>query len=581
MKPIRIVFHCICGRTHQLELDINKKLYVIGCLDEPYIDLQLCRDDTRMLSRVQCHIRYINNLWMIFDGCPQEIPLPLGKQSPQSACGTYVIKEGEIFQATNTNGIPLETADIICFVPISGITVLYKGQPVECDDFAYRGVVTEITLAEEDIDEFSMKLQKRSELIPKEPAIEIIREKFSEIYELSTIIANQQYNPQEVFHSIISFLFNKIPATTAVGIISVQPDGSFNVLAGRVNFLPTFKFSTTIAKMVVSKKTPIVSTNILAEPQFKDFVNQLRQKSSADKHDVVEASPIAHSIDSLSIESVIVIPLLEGENVIGLLWLDNRKGNKVFTEADFYLAVAVSNLVQLQLLYEKYKSLALLRANIERFFCPKVLDWLTKKVITKKEIKLSVHEYEVTILFVDIVGSTQLSVEITPQTFNEYLTPHYYRTISEAVFAFDGHVNDFMGDGVLAIFGDIIGIDEKKEIHKSKYAIDAVNSALKMVDDWSKITPQLQKDIRIRIGIHTGRAAVGTIGYEKRMEYTAVGKDVNIACHLQRFAEPNSIVISDYTYNLVKNNFECVDLGEKEVRGLSGKLRLWKVIGRK
>jgi adenylate cyclase len=339
--------------------------------------------------------------------------------------------------------------------------------------------------------------------------------------------------------------------------------------------------------MAIDSKKPVVSHNISEMIQFKDFIARQQEEYFNTGKIAPEIPSFGQSITTLSIESVIVVPLFEGENIIGLLWLDNRKGNKAFTETDFYLSVAISSLIQLQLLYDRHKSIALLQSNMERFFSPKTLEWLKKRTSVGKEVKLSVRECDVSILYVDIVDSTRLAKELTPRAFFEHLTPHYYETMSEAIFAFDGHVDDFMGDGIMAIFGDVLGIDEKKEIPKAKYAINAVSAALRMVNHWPIIVKEkhLPEVMKIRIGIHSGRAVVGSVGYEKRMEFTALGKDVNIASRLEKFAEPNGIVISDQTYQLVKDKFQCEDLGEKEIKGITegetGKLRLWKVVGEK
>lgn len=574
---MKIVFDCICGNKHELVLNPQHTLYIIGAIESEY-GLKLCRDDLCALSRIQCNIRYIDNSWEIYDGCPPEMPLPEGKTDRKSARGTYVIRENKRIQVTVDKGLQLKLGDKICFVPTQ-IQILYKGKPVILQtEFAYIGVVTEETDFVHDTDDFIEKLQKQ-QFTEIEPAPERVRQKFGELYELTKEITNQIKNTQQALNIILNFIFEKIPATRAAGIIMVHPDGKLEPIVGRVSFKTEFKFSRTVAEMVLDSKKPIVSRDISEKIQY-----YMKRRDEDKTKDDGTIPSLGQSVYIYSIKSVIVIPLFEDENIIGLLWLDNRKGDKTFNETDFYLSVAVANLVQLVLLHNKYRSMDLQRVNMERFFSPAALEWIQQKTSKGKQVKLSVREREVTILFVDIVDSTRLSKKLTPTAFYEYLTPHYYQTMSEAIFTFNGHVDDFNGDGIMAIFGDILGLYEPKEIPKSKYAVDAVSAAIKMVNDWCNVVKKigLPEEMKIRIGIHSGRAVVGCVGYEKRMEFTALGKDVNIGSRIEKFAEPNGIVISDATYQLVKDKFKCEDIGLQEIRGITedetSKMRLWKVV---
>ena len=157
-------------------------------------------------------------------------------------------------------------------------------------------------------------------------------------------------------------------------------------------------------------------------------------------------------------------------------------------------------------------------------------------------------------MFIDLVGSTTLSQQLDPEDYHARVVA--YQTACHQVIArYDGHIAQYLGDGVLAYFGYPTAHEED--------AVRAVRSGLEIVTAVSQLayTPPLQ----VRIGIHTGPVVVGEIGAGERTERLALGETPNIAARVQGTAT-EEVVISAATYRLVKGLFEMKTEGRRPQR---------------
>jgi tetratricopeptide (TPR) repeat protein len=149
-----------------------------------------------------------------------------------------------------------------------------------------------------------------------------------------------------------------------------------------------------------------------------------------------------------------------------------------------------------------------------------------------------------------------------------------FQLILEQVHRYQGTVNQFLGDGVMALFGAPVALEEAPRC--------AVIAALRIQEALEELRHELRSargiDFRMRIGIHSGLVVVGSIGDDLRMDYTAVGDTTNLASRLQEAARPGSILISEATSKLLRGFFELRDLGPIEVKGKSEPLRVLEVL---
>jgi predicted ATPase/class 3 adenylate cyclase len=168
--------------------------------------------------------------------------------------------------------------------------------------------------------------------------------------------------------------------------------------------------------------------------------------------------------------------------------------------------------------------------------------------------------------FIDLVGATTLSQQLDPEDYHGRVVA-YQTACRHAIARYDGHIAQYLGDGVLVYFGYPTAHEED--------AVRAVRSGLEIVTAVSQLTytPPLQ----VRIGIHTGPVVVGEIGAGERTERLALGETPNIAARVQSLAEPDTVVLSAATHHLVRGLFECHDLGPQALKGISIPLSVYQV----
>jgi class 3 adenylate cyclase len=175
---------------------------------------------------------------------------------------------------------------------------------------------------------------------------------------------------------------------------------------------------------------------------------------------------------------------------------------------------------------------------------------------------------QLTVMFCDLVGSTALSHRLDPEDLHQ-LVQAYQQACAEVITRYEGHIAQYLGDGILVYFGYPAAHEDD--------AIRAVRTGLEILDHLQH--REFSHPLQVRIGIHTGPVVVGEIGSSEKRELLALGETPNIAARVQGQAAPNTLVISGDTYHLVQGFFACNDLGPQELKGLSAPLRLYHVQG--
>jgi predicted ATPase/class 3 adenylate cyclase len=178
---------------------------------------------------------------------------------------------------------------------------------------------------------------------------------------------------------------------------------------------------------------------------------------------------------------------------------------------------------------------------------------------------------QLTVMFLDLVGSTALSASLDPEDMREVIWA-YQNTAAGEVKRYEGHVAKYMGDGVLAYFG-------WPQAHEDD-AERAVRAGLAIVDGLAGLKTPAGAPLAARVGIATGLVMVGElIGEGVAKEQTVVGETPNLAARLQALAGPGSVVISQATRRLVGTLFELADLGPLRLKGFARPVPAWQVVG--
>ncbi len=185
----------------------------------------------------------------------------------------------------------------------------------------------------------------------------------------------------------------------------------------------------------------------------------------------------------------------------------------------------------------------------------------------------SAERRQLTVMFCDLVGSTALSEHLDPEELHEVVRA-YHEVSTEVIGRFEGHVAQYLGDGLLVYFGYPAAHEDD--------APRAVYAALGIVEAVGKVNARLRRSavkLAVRVGVHTGPVVVGEVGGRAKPEQLALGETPNLAARLQGLAEPDTVVISAATHRLVRGLFACRDLGLRTLKGASMPLQVYRVLG--
>ena len=197
---------------------------------------------------------------------------------------------------------------------------------------------------------------------------------------------------------------------------------------------------------------------------------------------------------------------------------------------------------------------------------------LADKILTSRSA-LEGERKQVTVLFVDIVGSTSQSERLDPEEVHA-LMGRAIELMVEEVHRYEGTVNQFLGDGVMALFGAPIAHED--HARRAVQAALAIQSALQPLNDELRSTGRI--GLQVRQGLNTGLVVVGSIGTDLRMDYTAVGDTTNVASRLQHVAEPGAILISGRTRRLIEGFFRLRSIGDIDLKGKTEKIAGFEVL---
>lgn len=180
---------------------------------------------------------------------------------------------------------------------------------------------------------------------------------------------------------------------------------------------------------------------------------------------------------------------------------------------------------------------------------------------------------QMTVLFADMVGSTGMSTWVDPEDYREIIAG-YIEAVETVVRRYDGYVANYLGDGILVYFGYPRAHEEDSR-RACLAALDMVGAVRALNVD----TADGSLELAVRVGIHTGTTVIGGVGGGNAREVMAVGETLNIAARLQTFADPNTVIISATTERLVRGFFTTRSLGLQALRGLSGPVALYQLVG--
>ena len=198
---------------------------------------------------------------------------------------------------------------------------------------------------------------------------------------------------------------------------------------------------------------------------------------------------------------------------------------------------------------------------------------LADKILQSKSA-LEGERKQVTVLFADIKGSMDMQEGIDPEDWHRIMN-RFFEILADGIHRFEGTVNQYTGDGVMALFGAPIA--HENHAHRACYA------ALSLAEELRRYANELRRgrgfNFSVRMGINSGEVIVGKIGDDLRMDYTAQGHTVGLAARMEQLAEPGKVYLTAHTAALVSGYFDLDDLGEFELQGSTDAIRVHDLRG--
>jgi class 3 adenylate cyclase/tetratricopeptide (TPR) repeat protein len=199
---------------------------------------------------------------------------------------------------------------------------------------------------------------------------------------------------------------------------------------------------------------------------------------------------------------------------------------------------------------------------------------LTEKILSQRD-RIEGERKQVTVMFCDMEGFSSLSERLGPEEAYD-IVDQIYELLIHKVHDYEGTVNEMTGDGIVALFGAPIALEDAPQ--------RAVRSAIAIHREMSRFSERLKQEkeylptLRMRVGIHTGPVVVGTVGNNLRVEFKAVGDTVNLASRMEGLAEPGATYVTEDTFKLTEGFFRFEALGEKEIKGKKEPVKVYRVI---
>ena len=198
---------------------------------------------------------------------------------------------------------------------------------------------------------------------------------------------------------------------------------------------------------------------------------------------------------------------------------------------------------------------------------------VAEKILASKSA-LEGERKQVTVLFADVKGSMELAEQLDPEEWSRIMQ-RFFTILADGVERFEGFVDKFTGDGIMALFGAPIAHEDHAQ--RACYVALHLQHELRRYADEVRLAHGL--GFSVRMGLNSGEVVVGKIGDDLRMDYTALGHTVGLAQRMEQMADPGKALLTGHTAKLVSGYFQLRDLGETRIKGMTDLLHIFELEG--
>ena len=362
----------------------------------------------------------------------------------------------------------------------------------------------------------------------------------------------------ETLDRILSLVFTNIPVERGVICLYDTESGSIEPMAMRnregVPEAP-IAISTNITGVAIDEKQAVLIRDTAMDERFGG----------------------AESVIMMEIHSAMCAPLLRDDNVSGYIYVDRQSSTHPFDmsqlQALSILALLAAIAVEQAGLRDDVRREQERRGRLARYSSPAVVERILEAPGSAPSGMVA-DEGEVSVLFADLTGFTTMAERLPPAEVVLILNQVFER-LTASVFALDGTLDKFRGDGMMAFFGAPLAMAD--------HATRAVEAALRMQEALAELNAARNdvRPIHMRIGVNSGSVIVGDIGSPQRKDYTVIGDVVNIASRLESsVAQPGQVVIGEATWEAARHAYHAEALEEVVLKGKRRSVKPYLVTGR-
>lgn len=530
---------CTIGRTSDNNLCVNERLTSRNHAEVRFVGTHYVIEDTgskngTIVNSVQLESRVERSLYdgdeIIIASTVMEF-FSEGKQPPP-------IKKDKKLDVVKTldNNLPMDVMD--------GISVIMQR---EKNNIFSGNAIVDATQSVFDIDKNDSKEFLQSALKRFQAMVGISAK-------LGAIVDNN-----ELLEKIMDSIFDIFPqADRSFIMLRDRSTNDMTPMVGRrrnssENNEETFEISQTILKQVVDKKQSILSSNASQDERFMG----------------------GQSITDFSIRSLMYVPFVIKEEILGIISVDTTSCEKAFNKDDLEMLTGIAAQAAVALknveLYDDIQKETQSRTQLSRYLSPDIVEGILDGTIP---LRLGGEEKYGTILFCDIVGFTRMSESLSAVEVIEKLN-RYYLLVTEVVTRNKGTLHKFEGDMVMA-FWNVMFEDPMAEMN-------AVHTGLAMqIAVWLfglELEAEGQMPIHIGVGCNTGEFAGGNIGGNDIMEYTVIGDNINIGKRIESLAGRWQVFIAERTHDHIAENCISIELPLADVKGKSKQIKAFSIRG--